>query len=538
MKLSFLGGARALTGSSFLLEVGGENILIDCGTEQSSHQYNTNTLDFYASQIDHVLVSHAHIDNVGRLPLLVQEGYYGSIVTTPTTKRLLNIVLREEADHHTTEAWWQNKKGLRSGMSPIEPLYSMMDVVETMQQVETQEFGELFQLCSGVKVRFVHSGHMIGSSTIELWATEGEETRKIVFSGDIGCKKTPYTSPPTYVEEADFLVMESTYGNITHKNIPSIYAISPFADVLDQTFSRSGNVLIPVNGVGRTQEVLYALSIIKREHLVRGFPDFKVYLDSFLAKELVRIFDQETNSHLGKFNLQDFQGEDNTLLFEDLVLVTTTEESRALNYNKTPKVILAGSGSGDRGRIKHHMKHNIWRKECAVLQLGFLGEGSVGRRLQDGMSTVRLFGEDIVVRATLLDSVGTPSHADRPELLEWLGHFKEKPTTFLVHGKESVIEEFASHLQSQGYHTHAPFRGECYNLLTGRLEPEGFSPNGNKLSPSHGDISPSCLQLQDAVQELHTLMRISKGQSSEDFTPMTEAVEEMIQTIQKNNHLK
>lgn len=539
MKLSFFGGARALTGHSYLLEVDGENILIDCGLQQSSDQYNGNALDFYASNIDHVLVTHAHLDSIGRLPLLVREGYYGHIIATPTTKRLMNIVLREEADHHTTEAWWQNKKGLRTGLSPIEPLFTMTDVVETMQQVETQEFDTFFQLSDGVKVRFLHSGHMIGSSTIEIWATEQGETRKIVFSGDVGCKQTPYASPPTYVDEADFVVLDSTCGNITHKNVATLQDVTHFANAIEETFTRSGNVLIPVNGVGRTQEVLHAFSIIKKQRLMKGFPAFKVYLDHFLAEELVQLFQPETNQHLGQLSLQDFQGEHNSLLFDDLVLVTTAEESKALNEDKTPKVILAGSGSGDRGRMKHHMKHNLWRRECSVFYLGSLASGSIGRRLQDGLTTVRLFGEDIVVKAQFLEFTANPSHADQPQLLEWLHHLKEKPTTtFLVHGTDSVINDFSSHLQSKGYQTHAPLMRECYNLRTGTVEIPGFHPDDQTLSRRDMAFSPSYLQLQDAVQELNTLLRTGNGQEIQDFTPIAEAVEEIIETIKQNNHLK
>lgn len=536
MKLSFFGGARALTGSCFLLEVDGQNILIDCGIQQTSDQYNGNALDFYASQIDHVLVTHAHIDNTGRLPLLIQEGYYGRIITTPSTKRLMNLVLREAADHHTTDSWWRNKKGQRSGVTPIEPLYSMMDVVSTMQQVETQEFNQVFQLCSGVNVRFVHSGHMIGSSSIEIWATEGDETKKIVFSGDLGCKEIPYASPPTYLEEADFLVLESTFGNKTHTNTATFKDIPRLAEAIENTLSRSGNVIIPANAVGRTQEVLHALSLIKKENLVRGVPDFKVYVDSFLAEEIVHIFEEETVEHLGSFSLKDVQGENNPLIFDDLVLVTSLEQSKALNYDKTPKVIIAGSGFGDRGRMKHHLKHNLWRKECAILHLGFLGEGSFGRRLQDGLSTLRIFGEDVVVRAKLLEFTGNPSHADQPQLLDWIGAFQEKPQlTFLVHGTEPVIEEFNQCLQRQGYQTHVPFIHECYNLLTKSVEIPGFNPNDQTLSRRSMSISLPYLQLQDALRDLNNLVHIGAWHSKEDLERMTTAVQQVISTWEHPN---
>lgn len=522
MKLSFYGGARALTGNCILLEVADQSILIDCGLEQACDEFNGNALDFYASRIDHVLVTHAHMNNVGRLPLLVQEGFYGRIITTPVTQKLMSTVLKETADNRMNDSWWRNQKGQRGGMSPMEPLFSMTDVVYTMQQVETEQFNEKFTVWPGIEARFVPSGHMPGAASIEMWVTEDGETRKLVFSGDIGCNQMPFAPPPTYMEEADFVVMEATYGDTTHQSMTTLENIAEFAEALDITLSHAGNVIIPANAIGRTQEVLYALAQVKKNKMVKGFPGFKVYLDSFLAEECVRLFEGDTTSVLGSgLTVSDFQGKDNKFLFDDLVLCTTVEQSKALNYDKTPKVIIASSGMSDHGRMKHHMKHNLWRKECAIMHIGFLGEGSFGRRLHDGLTSVKLFGEEVVVRAKLLEFTGNFSHADKPQLLDWLGAFKEKPRhVFIVHATDSVAESFGETLFKEGYRAHAPLTREVYDLLEESIENPGFSPE-ERVSHRGRSYSLPYIRLKDTVQELEYLVREGRWHTGEDFDKMT-----------------
>lgn len=534
MNLSFYGGARALTGHCYLLEVGDQNILINCGFQQGYDELNRNALDFYASRIDHVLVTHAHVDNTGRLPLLVQEGYYGRIITTPETKKLMSSILKERADFHVNDAWWRNQKGLRSGMAPIAPMFSMMDVVSTMQQVETEPYDKKFTLCPGVEVRFINSGHMLGSASIEIWATEGEFTRSIVFSGDLGCKEMPFTPPPSHVEEADYVVIDSTYGDRTHENTLSIHNLGEFAEAIDITLSHAGNVIIPANVVGRTQEVLFALKQIKEQKMVKGFPQFKVYLDSFLADEAVRILEGNPDMDLGEFGTAGkYQGDNNPFVFPDLVLCKTVEESKALNYDRTPKVIIAASGMSDRGRMKHHMKHNLWRKECAILHLGHLGVGSLGRRLQDGLNTVRLFGEDIVVRARILEFTSNPSHADKPQLLEWLGKIEEKPQhIFVVHGNESACESFTETLLQEGYNAHAPFNREVYDLLDNCVDTPGVKVEEQSIAQRGRSFSLSYIHLEDAVRDLSRTVQDGRWHTGDDFEAMTKEIRKLIATWQ------
>lgn len=530
MTLSFYGGAFALTGHCYLLEVANKNILIDCGLQQGYDEINQNALDFYASRIDHVLVTNAHVDSTGRLPLLVQEGYYGAITTTAQTKKLMGTLLKELADAHVNDAWWRNQKGSRRGVSPIAPMFSMFDVVSTMQQVETKPYDQMFTLCKGVEVRFVNAGHIIGGASIELWVTEEDVTKKIVFSGDIGCKYQPFCPPPTSITEADYVVMESTYGDKTHERSPSLSDFEAFAEALDITLSHAGNVIIPANAIGRTQEVLYALGMIKEKKLIKGFPQFKVYLDSFLAEEAVRILEGETTTDLGSFGTSgDYQQDKNPFLFPDLVLCKTVEESKQLNFDKTPKVIIAGSSMSDRGRVKHHMKHNLWRKECAIIHVGHLGMGSLSQRLQEGLTSVRLFGEDVVVRARILEFTGNPSHADMPQLLDWVGHIQKKPShVFVVHGKEETCEAFSKILLQEGYDAHAPLPREVYDLKTNGIHTAGTSLQEQSGSKGGRTYSLPYVGLKDSLRELDLLIQEGRWHSKEEFEKMNREIKALI----------
>ena len=281
MKLTFFGAAHAVTGSCHCLEVNGKKILIDCGLQQGQDEHDGNTLDFAPNYIDYVLVTHAHIDHSGRIPLLVKEGFNGRILTTSLTAQLMSVMLRDSAHIQEGDANWHNQKGKRAGLPPVEPLYTLMDAEEAIQMLETVEYGWLFDLCEGVKVRFNDAGHLLGSSTVEIWATENGVTKKIVFSGDLGNEEQPIIRDPSLVDDADYVVMESTYGDRNHEP-PESYT-GALAALIDDVFAQGGNVVIPSFAVGRTQELLYFLREIKRDGLVQSLPSFKVYVDSPLA---------------------------------------------------------------------------------------------------------------------------------------------------------------------------------------------------------------------------------------------------------------
>ena len=364
MKLTFFGAAKAVTGSCHCLEVNGTRILIDCGLQQGRDERDNRVLDFAPGYIDYVIVTHAHIDHTGRIPLLVKQGFHGKIVTTRLTGQLMSIMLRDSAHIQESDAQWQNQKGRRAGRAPVEPLYTIADAENAMELVETYEYGELVDLFEGVRLRFADAGHLLGSACLELWLTEEGVTRKIVFSGDLGNVDQPIIRDPQYIDEADYVVMESTYGDRLHEP-PESYT-QALAQIIDETFEKGGNVIIPSFAVGRTQELLYFMREMKEEGMVKSHPDFRVCVDSPLANEATRIYSGNLHGYLDEEATEALKG-GALFQFPGLTLTETSEESKALNLDTSSKVIISASGMCDAGRIRHHLKHNLWRKECVVV---------------------------------------------------------------------------------------------------------------------------------------------------------------------------
>ena len=451
MKLSFFGAAHAVTGSCHCLEVGGKKILIDCGLQQGRDEHDDNALDFLPSYIDLCYrYPSAHIDHSGRIPLLVKEGFQGQIFTTRLTGELLSIMLRDSAFIQESDAQWQNQKGKRAGRPEVEPLYTVADAEAALEQIFTVEYGQTLDLCEGVKIRFRDAGHLLGSSIVEIWAKEGDVERKLVFSGDLGNVDQPIIRDPEFLEEADYVVMESTYGDRDHE-MPESYT-EALAQLIDDTFAQGGNVVIPSFAVGRTQELLYFLREIKNEGLVKTHPDFQVCVDSPLAAEATKIYAGDLRGYLDEEAIAVLQGGENLFTFPGLTLVQSTDESKALNLDPRSKVIISASGMCDAGRIRHHLKHNLWRSECAVVFVGYQAEGSLGRRLLEGAKSVKLFGEEIAVNARIVNFKGLSSHADRTHLLDWIGRFSPAPKqVFVVHGDSPVTDLFAQDPQRPGH---------------------------------------------------------------------------------------
>ena len=316
MKLSFFGAAHAVTGSCHCLEVGGKKILIDCGLQQGRDEHDDNALDFSPSYIDYVIVTHAHIDHSGRIPLLVKEGFQGQIFTTRLTGELLSIMLRDSAFIQESDAQWQNQKGKRAGRPEVEPLYTVADAEAALEQIFTVEYGQTLDLCEGVKIRFRDAGHLLGSSIVEIWAKEGDVERKLVFSGDLGNVDQPIIRDPEFLEEADYVVMESTYGDRDHE-VPESYT-EALAQLIDDTFAQGGNVVIPSFAVGRTQELLYFLREIKNEGLVKTHPDFQVCVDSPLAAEATKIYAGDLRGYLDEEAIAVLQGGENLFTFHTI----------------------------------------------------------------------------------------------------------------------------------------------------------------------------------------------------------------------------
>ena len=429
MKLTFFGAAHAVTGSCHCLEVNGKKILIDCGLQQGRDEHDENALDFAPSYIDYVIVTHAHIDHSGRIPLLVKEGFQGQIFATRLTCQLMSVMLRDSAFIQESDAEWQNQKGKRAGRPPVEPLYTVADAEAALQQLFPAEYGQILDLCDGVRIRFRDAGHLLGSSMVEIWATEGGVTKKLVFSGDLGNIDQPIIRNPEFLDEADYVVMESTYGDRNHE-IPESY-VESLAQLIDDTFARGGNVIIPSFAVGRTQELLY-------------FPSFQVCVDSPLAAEATRIYSGDLRGYLDEEAITVLQGGENLFTFPGLTLVQSTDESKALNMDKSSKVIISASGMCDAGRIRHHLKHNLWRPECAVVFVGYQALGTPGRKLVDGAKSLRLFGEDVAVAAKIFTINGFSAHAGQSQLLEWRGGMARPGMNIaLVHGEPRAQEILA-----------------------------------------------------------------------------------------------
>ena len=472
MKLTFFGAAHAVTGSCHCLEGNGKKILVDCGLQQGRDEHDENALDFAPSYIDYVIVTHAHIDHSGRIPLLVKEGFQGQIFATRLTCQLMSVMLRDSAFIQESDAEWQNQKGKRAGRPPVEPLYTVADAEAALQQLFPAEYGQILDLCDGVRIRFRDAGHLLGSSMVEIWATEGGVTKKLVFSGDLGNIDQPIIRNPEFLDEADYVVMESTYGDRNHE-IPESY-VESLAQLIDDTFARGGNVIIPSFAVGRTQELLYFLREIKHQGLVKSFPSFQVCVDSPLAAEATRIYSGDLRGYLDEEAITVLQGGENLFTFPGLTLVQSTDESKALNMDKSSKVIISASGMCDAGRIRHHLKHNLWRQECSVVFVGYQAEGSLGRRLLEGAKSVKLFGEEIAVNARIVNFQGLSSHADRDHLLAWIQHFSPAPQqVFVVHGDSEVTDLFARDLNELGIAAHAPLYEEVYDLSSNSLLAKG-----------------------------------------------------------------
>ena len=465
MKIQFIGAAQEVTGSCTLLEVNDRFYLVDCGMEQGIDVFQNVDLPIPAGQIDAVFLTHAHIDHSGMLPRLYKDGFRGIIYATEATVKLADIMLKDSAHIQMSEIEWKNKRAERSGERNYAPTYTLDDALGAIKLFRGVSYDSRITVSAGVDIRFTDIGHLLGSSAIEIWMREGADERKIVFSGDVGNTDQPIIKDPSPVSDTDYLVLESTYGSRNHERHTD--TIEVLADLIDKTLGRGGNVIIPSFAIGRTQELLYAIREIKQRKLVKSI-DFPVYVDSPLAIEATEIFskcdpacfDEETNRLIE-------QGID-PIRFPNLRLSVTVQESRLINETREPKVILSASGMCEAGRIRHHLKHNLWRSQNLILFVGYQAEGTLGRMLLEGAESVRLFGEDIAVKAEIRSLKGTSGHADQRGLISWLEAFDKKPrTVFLNHGSEESIAALANELKERGYAVEAPYSGTEYDLVRG-----------------------------------------------------------------------
>lgn len=441
MKIQFIGGVRSVTGSSYLITTETDRFLIDCGMFQgrdNGEKRNILPFPFNPSEISAALLTHAHIDHSGLLPKLVKEGFNGKILATKAAADLCGIMLLDSAHIQERDAEWETRKRLRSGKGPALPLYTVKEAADSLSHIKGIECDTMIAIAPNVKAMFRDAGHMLGSAVLELWIKEKGRTVKVVFSGDLGHKGIPIVKDPSYINEADYVLIESTYGNRRHKGMEE--TIDEFADAVRESLKKEGNIIIPSFAVGRTQDVLYILNRLSREGRLNHL---NVFIDSPLAANATRIFlnhpecfDKETLELMKKGH---FPGGAPILRFTE-----TPEESMAINRIKSGAIIIAASGMCEAGRIRHHLKHNLWREECSIIFVGFQAQGTLGRQIVDGAKTVKIFGEEIAVKAKIYTIGGLSAHADREELLDWLAHFKTRPKrTFVVHGEEEISLEFA-----------------------------------------------------------------------------------------------
>lgn len=467
MRVEFLGAAHEVTGSLTVLTVNARRFLVDCGMEQGANVFENQELPVAASEIECVLVTHAHIDHSGNLPLLYKRGFRGPVYATEETCNLLRIMLLDSAHIQVAEAEWKNRKAKRAGGGVFEPVYGIEDAEGLLTRLRPCRYDERIRVLEGVEARFTDIGHLLGSAAIEVWLAEAGQERKIVFSGDVGNRNQPILRDPMPVSDADYLLIESTYGDRLHER-PPVDSPHALAEHLKRTFDRGGNVVIPSFAVGRTQEILYFLREIKLKGLVPGHRDFPVYVDSPLANEATAVFLQANPDHLDDEVRALIRAGVNPIWFDGLRTSVTADESKQINFDPEPKVILSASGMCEAGRIRHHLKHNLWRKESTILFVGYQAEGTLGRLLLDGAKRVKLFGEEIEVHAEIAVLPGVSGHADRDGLLEWLGKFERKPgTVFINHGDDASATAFVETLKGMGYDAHAPFSGAVYDLIAG-----------------------------------------------------------------------
>lgn len=441
MRVTFLGGVRTVTGSATLFEKGSLKWLVDCGMFQGGKEIekkNYHTGFYHPRDLSFIILTHAHIDHSGLIPKLVREGFRGKVVCTKATRDLCEVMLRDSGHIQEMEAEWQNRKSRRSGGRGEAPLYTAADAEKSLRFFSPVHYNEIISLADGIRVRFQDAGHILGSSIIELWVEEGGEGKKLVFSGDLGNSGQPIVRDPSQIKEADLLWLESTYGNRFHKSREETSL--ELLKIVQDAIGHQAKMIIPAFAVERTQDIIYTLGQFMREGLIPSIP---IYIDSPLAISATEIFkknsdyfDRETKEILS-------QGE-NPLDPPEIVYTRTTEESKAINEDERPGIIISASGMCDSGRIKHHLKHHLWREKSHVVFIGYQGEGTIGRRIVDGAESVRLFGEPVAVKARIHTLGGFSAHADQKGLLEWLSHFENPKLEVIVnHGEENVSMELS-----------------------------------------------------------------------------------------------
>ena len=519
MKITFIGATHEVTGSCYYLEAAGKKFLVDCGMEQGPDYYENQDIPVKGSDLDFVLLTHAHMDHSGNLPAIYAKGFQGPIYATQATCHLCDIMLRDSAHIQMFEAEWRNRKGRRQGKPEFVPAYTMEDAMGVIQNFVPCPYEKTIKPAEGISVRFVDAGHLLGSASIEIIIQEDDKEKKIVFSGDIGNLNQPLIKDPVYLHDADYVIMESTYGDRSHGERPDYVAM--LTEVIQHTFDRGGSVVIPSFAVGRTQEMLYFIRQIKEEGRVHGHDNFKVYVDSPLANEATTIFNEHIYDCFDEEAMALVKKGINPLMFPGLKTSITSDDSKAINFDEDCKVIISASGMCDAGRIKHHLKHNLWNPNNTILFVGYQAIGTLGRALIEGATEVKLFGETVSVGAEIRQMPGISGHADVNGLLTWIRAFKEKPEkVFVTHGDDEVTEIFARRLQEElGLDSMAPFSGTVYDLANNTCiyEAQGIKITKASVSPKASRAARAFQKLVAMGQRLMSVIRKNEGMPNKDL---------------------
>ena len=535
MKITFLGAAHEVTGSCTLLTVAGRKILVDCGMEQGQDLFENQELPVSPSLIDAVVITHAHIDHSGLVPKLYARGFRGPVFVTRATGRLCNIMLRDSAHIQEFEAEWRNRKAKRAGQPPYEPIYTMEDVQGVLEQFIPCEYEKEIPVVEGVTARFTDAGHLLGSSSITLTLTENGETRRIVFSGDIGNVNKPILRDPQLLKTADYVVMESTYGDRSHASEKPDY-VRQLADIIQRTFDRGGNVVIPAFAVGRTQELLYFIRQIKEQNLVTGHGEFPVVIDSPLAIEATKIFGTDAAECYDAETTALLQRGINPIAFAGLSTSVTADDSKQINADKASKVIISASGMCEAGRIRHHLKHNLWRADSTILFVGYQSVGTIGWQLLQGADSVKLFGETIEVNAEIAQMHSVSGHADDNGLLRWAAAFDPKPCRIFVnHGDEGACETMAARLQSeQGLTAVAPYSGDEWDLIEDVQLEAGSRRRVTKAKRAGSQRGTTVYErLTAAGERLQRLIGGFRGRANKDIAKLTAQIQTICEKWEK-----
>ncbi len=534
MKLTFLGATHEVTGSCTLIEVNGRYGLVDCGMEQGVDVFVNAELPVAPSAIDFILLTHAHIDHSGKIPLLYKLGCTAPVYATAATCHLCEIMLRDCAHIQETDAEWKSRKARRAGAEETAPYYSIEDAEAAISHLRPLSYGEEVHVADGVIVRYVDAGHLMGSASIEVWLTEGDVTKKVVFSGDIGNLHQPLINDPQYLRTADYVLTESTYGDRNHEKA-DVNNLQYLADCIQRVLDRGGNLIIPSFAVGRTQEILYFIREIKVNGLVKGHGDFPVYVDSPLANEATGIFLQCDRQYFDADTAAMLDKGINPLMSPGVKLAVSSEESKAINFDREPKVILSASGMCEAGRVRHHLKHNLWRKECMVLFVGYQAVGTTGRKIFDGAKHVTLFNEDISVQAEIGFLPGKSGHADRDGLLRWITAFDPKPAmVFVNHGDDAAMKSYANLLTDEyGFTVGAPYSGAVFDLAKGVwLETPAGIPI-EKKRPKTERAEAAYAALESALERLKKIVDACRGIPNKELARFTGQINSLAEKWQK-----